>query len=74
MSRPKTIEHDIGFDALAVLPQISTAHELTGVLGVRNDMGFKGRAIRVGVIGMQSESGSPVDGITKRMMKLTMIH
>ncbi|KAG0207133.1 hypothetical protein BGX28_001564 [Mortierella sp. GBA30] len=50
LSQPKTIVHGIGFDALAVLPQLSTAHEQTGVLSARNDLHLTGKGIKIGII------------------------
>ena len=52
MNQPKSIVHDTGmFDALAAAPQLSTAHEQTGVLSARNERGLTGKGIKVGVIG-----------------------
>ncbi|KAF9564999.1 hypothetical protein EC968_004298 [Mortierella alpina] len=51
VSQPKTIVHDTGFDALAVQPQLSTAHEQTGVLRARKELNLTGKGIQIGVIG-----------------------
>ncbi|KAF9428836.1 hypothetical protein BGZ94_000843 [Podila epigama] len=50
LNQPKTIIHDAGFDAMAVAPQLSTAHEQTGVLDARNKLGLTGKGVKVGVI------------------------
>ncbi|KAG0296204.1 hypothetical protein BGZ96_009999 [Linnemannia gamsii] len=51
MNQPKSIVHDIGiFDVQAAAPQLSTAHEQTGVLSARNERGLTGKGIKVGVI------------------------
>ncbi|KAK3824390.1 MAG: peptidase S8/S53 domain-containing protein [Linnemannia elongata] len=51
MSQPKSIVHDVGiFDAQAEAPQLSTAHEQTGVLSARNERNLTGKGIKVGVI------------------------
>jgi predicted metal-dependent phosphotriesterase family hydrolase len=52
MNQPKSIVHDVGiYNALAAEPQLSTAHEQTGVLRARNERGLTGRGIKVGIIG-----------------------
>lgn len=52
MSQPRSIVHDVGiFDAQAETPQLSTAHEQTGVLSARNKRNLTGKGIKVGVIG-----------------------
>ncbi|KAF9388262.1 hypothetical protein CPB97_001340 [Podila verticillata] len=51
MNQPKTIVHDMGdFSALGVAPQLSTAHEQTGVLDARNKLGLTGHGVKVGII------------------------
>ncbi|KAG0349405.1 hypothetical protein BG004_006434 [Podila humilis] len=53
MNQPKTIVHDIGsVGALSATatPQLSTAHEQTGVLDARNKLGLAGHGIKVGII------------------------
>ncbi|GJJ73175.1 hypothetical protein EMPS_05533 [Entomortierella parvispora] len=50
VNRPKTIVHEQDFDSFNVEHLLSSTHEKTGVLGVRDTLGFKGRNIRVGVI------------------------
>ncbi|KAF9985811.1 hypothetical protein BGZ75_002522 [Mortierella antarctica] len=51
VSQPKTIVHDTGFDALAAIPQLSTAHEQTGVLRARKELNLTGKGINIGIIG-----------------------
>lgn len=52
MNQPKSIVHDVGiFDAQAEAPQLSTAHERTGVLSARKERNLTGKGIKVGVIG-----------------------
>ncbi|KAF9432512.1 hypothetical protein BGZ76_010690 [Entomortierella beljakovae] len=50
LSQPKAVLHDIGFDALAVAPQLSTAHEQTGVLAARDKLQLAGQGIKIGII------------------------
>ncbi|KAF9280195.1 hypothetical protein BGZ68_007439 [Mortierella alpina] len=50
VSQPKTIIHDTGFDTLAAIPQLSTAHEQTGVLRARNELSLTGKGIKIGII------------------------
>ncbi|KAG0343284.1 hypothetical protein BG000_000003 [Podila horticola] len=51
LSQPKTIVHDVGdFSALGLPPQLSTAHEQTGVLDARNKLNLDGHGVRVGII------------------------
>ncbi|KAF9217591.1 hypothetical protein BGZ59_002702 [Podila verticillata] len=51
MNQPKTIIHDVGdFSAFGVAPQLSTAHEQTGVLDARNKLGLTGYGVKVGII------------------------
>ncbi|KAF9355342.1 hypothetical protein BGX26_006685 [Mortierella sp. AD094] len=51
LSQPKTVLHDTGFDALATAPQLSTAHDQTGVLAARNQLHLAGNGIKIGIIG-----------------------
>ncbi|KAF9952917.1 hypothetical protein BGZ70_000431 [Mortierella alpina] len=51
VSQPKTIVHDTGFDILAATPQLSTAHEQTGVLKAREELNLTGKGIKIGIIG-----------------------
>ncbi|KAF9110345.1 hypothetical protein BGX27_006477 [Mortierella sp. AM989] len=50
LNQPKTVLHDTGFDALATAPQLSTAHEQTGVLAARNQLRLAGNGIKIGII------------------------
>ncbi|KAK3840804.1 MAG: peptidase S8/S53 domain-containing protein [Linnemannia gamsii] len=51
MNQPKSIVHDVGiYNALAAEPQLSTAHEQTGVLSARGERDLTGKGIKVGVI------------------------
>ncbi|KAF9156129.1 hypothetical protein BG015_007171 [Linnemannia schmuckeri] len=51
MNQPKSIVHNVGiFDTQAAAPQLSTAHEQTGVLSARNEHNLTGKGIKVGVI------------------------
>jgi hypothetical protein len=52
MNQPKSLVHDVGIlDSQAAAPQLSTAHEQTGVLSARNERNLTGKGIKVGVIG-----------------------
>lgn len=56
MNQPKTIVHDVGdFSALGVAPQLSTAHEQTGVLDAWSKLGLTGHGVKVGIIGKYDE-------------------
>ncbi|KAG0330361.1 hypothetical protein BGZ99_004731 [Dissophora globulifera] len=50
LNQPKTVLHGTGFDALAVSPELSTAHEQTGVLNARNNLHLLGKGIKIGII------------------------
>ncbi|KAG0046827.1 hypothetical protein BGZ83_008005 [Gryganskiella cystojenkinii] len=50
VNQPTTIFHGAEFDEAAVNPQLSTTHEQTGVLEVRDNLGLRGQGINVGVI------------------------
>ncbi|KAF9333772.1 hypothetical protein BG006_003181 [Podila minutissima] len=51
LSQPKTIVHDVGdFSAFGLTPQLSTAHEQTGVLDARNKLNLAGHGVKVGII------------------------
>ncbi|KAG0352162.1 hypothetical protein BGZ54_002928, partial [Gamsiella multidivaricata] len=51
MDQPKAIMHGNHLTTLATTPQISTAHEQTGVLNARNDLKLSGKGIKIGIIG-----------------------
>ncbi|KAG0256529.1 hypothetical protein BG011_004451 [Mortierella polycephala] len=50
VNQPKAILHNIDMDALGAIPQLSTAHEQTGVLDARNKLGLTGSGVKVGII------------------------
>ncbi|KAF9164313.1 hypothetical protein DFQ26_001596 [Actinomortierella ambigua] len=50
LSQPKMIVHNVGMKAMTLPPQLSNSHEQTGVLKARNELGLKGKGIKVGVI------------------------
>ncbi|KAF9193545.1 hypothetical protein BGZ51_009540 [Haplosporangium sp. Z 767] len=50
VNQPKAILHNTDMEALGTLPQLSTAHEQTGILDARNKLGLTGSGIKVGII------------------------
>ncbi|KAG0238196.1 peptidase S8/S53 domain-containing protein [Mortierella sp. GBAus27b] len=50
LNQPKVVIHDTDLDAMAAMPQLSTAHEQTGVLSARNDLNLTGSGIKIGII------------------------